>query len=162
MPYAAAPQVAERVPDVRFVVAGRPIDGYKVPRPPSLPNGGRIELIAGHVAPERLARLHAEATLVACPYLDATQSGVILTAYALGTPVVASAVGGLPEYVEDETTGLLVPPGDADALAEAIVRILTDDSLRQRLQRGAAAARDGRLAWPRIADLVLDSYRRGG
>jgi glycosyltransferase involved in cell wall biosynthesis len=160
--YAAAPRVAERVPDVRFVIAGRAIDGYEMPMPPSLANGGRIEVIPGHVAPDRLARLHAEATLVACPYLDATQSGVILTAYAFGTPVVASAVGGLPEYVEDETTGVLVPPGDADALAEAIVRVLTDDSLRQRLQRGAAAVRDGRLAWPRIAELVLDSYRTGG
>jgi glycosyltransferase involved in cell wall biosynthesis len=50
-----------------------------------------------------------------------------------------------------------VPPGDADALAEAIVRVLTDKSIQQRLQRGAGSARDGRLGWPRIADLVLDS-----
>jgi glycosyltransferase involved in cell wall biosynthesis len=159
--YAAAPRVAERVPDIRFVIAGRAIDGYEMPRPPSLANGGRIDVIAGHVAPDRLARLHAEATLVACPYLDATQSGVILTAYAFGTPVVASAVGGLPEYVEDGTSGLLVPPGDADALAEAIVRVLTDESIQQRLQRGAGSSREGRLGWSRIADLVLDSYRTG-
>lgn len=157
--YAAAPRVAERVADVRFVVAGRAIDGYEPPQPPPLPNGGRIEVIAGHVANDRLARLHAEATVVACPYRDASQSGVILTAYAFGTPVIASAVGGLPEYVEDGTNGLLVPAGDADALAEAIVQVLTDEVIRERLQEGAAAARDGRLGWPRIADLVLESYR---
>jgi len=157
--YAAAPRVAERVADVRFVVAGRAIDGYEPPQPPPLPNGGQIEVITGHVANDRLARLHAEATVVACPYRDATQSGVILTAYAFGTPVIASAVGGLPEYVEDGTNGLLVPAGDADALAEAIVQVLTDEVIRERLQEGAAAARDGRLGWPRIADLVLESYR---
>jgi glycosyltransferase involved in cell wall biosynthesis len=157
--YAAAPRVAERVADVRFVVAGRAIDGYEPPQPPPLPNGGRIEVIAGHVANDHLARLHAEATVVACPYRDATQSGVILTAFAFGTPVIASAVGGLPEYVEEGTNGLLVPAGDADALAEAIVQVLTDQVTRERLEDGAAAARDGRLAWPRIADQVLESYR---
>jgi glycosyltransferase involved in cell wall biosynthesis len=160
--YAAAPRVAERVADVRFVVAGRAIDGFEPPRPPPLPNGGRVEVIEGHVANDRLARLHAEATVVACPYRDATQSGVILTAYAFGTPVVASSVGGLPEYVDDGTTGLLVPPGDPDALADALVRVLTDEALRGRLAEGVAAVREGRLAWPRIADLVLESYRAAG
>lgn len=157
--YAAAPRVAERIGDVRFVVAGQAIDGYRLPQPPALPNGGRIEVIAGHVANDLLARLHAEATVVACPYHDATQSGVVLTAYAFGTPVIATAVGGLPEYVQDGTSGLLVPAGDSDALAEAIVQVLTDEPLRTRLQAGAAATRDGRLGWPRIADLVLESYR---
>jgi glycosyltransferase involved in cell wall biosynthesis len=156
--YAAARLVSERVPDVRFVVAGRAISGYEPPPPPALANGGRIDVISGYVAADRLARLHAQATVVACPYLDATQSGVILTAYAFGTPVVASAVGGLPEYVDDGTTGLLVPPGDAAALAAALVRILTDRSTRGRLERGVAAVREGRLGWGRIADLLLESY----
>ena len=160
--YAAAPMVATRVPEVRFVVAGRTIGGYEAPRPPALANGGRFDLIAGYVGADQLARLHAEATVVACPYLDATQSGVILTAYAFGTPVVASAVGGLPEYVDDGTTGVLVPPGDATALAEGLVQVLTDASTRARLDRGVAAVRGGRLGWPRIADLVIDSYRRAG
>jgi glycosyltransferase involved in cell wall biosynthesis len=158
--YSAAPKVAERVPDVRFVVAGRAVDGYSPPSPPTLPNGGRIDVTAGHVPNEVLARLHAEASVVACPYRDATQSGVILTAYAFGTPVVASAVGGLPEYVEDGANGLLVPAGDPGALADALVRVLKDDPLRERLQEGAAASRDGRLGWSSIADLVLASYER--
>jgi glycosyltransferase involved in cell wall biosynthesis len=157
--YAAAPRVAERVRDVRFVVAGRAVDGYRLPSPPPLPNGGRIDVIAGHVPNESLARLHAEATVVACPYRDATQSGVIMTAYAFGTPVVASAVGGLPEYVDGGTTGLLVPPGDEDALADALVTVLRDRATRERLADGAAAARHGRLGWPRIADLVMTAYR---
>jgi glycosyltransferase involved in cell wall biosynthesis len=157
--YAAAPRVAERLAGVRFVIAGRPVNGYAMPPPPRLSNGGRIDVIAGYVAADELARLHAEATLVACPYTDATQSGVILTAFAFGRPVVASAVGGLPEYVDDDATGLLVPPADPAALADAIVRVLTDAPLRQRLEQGIAGLRQGRLGWPQIADQVVASYR---
>jgi glycosyltransferase involved in cell wall biosynthesis len=157
--YAAAPRVAEQVADVRFVIAGRSVDGYAPPRPPALVNGGRIEVIDRFIPAEDLARLHSAATLVACPYLDATQSGVILTAFAFGRPVVASSVGGLPEYVDNGQTGLLVPPGDPEALADAIVRVLTDPPLRQRLELAVGGVRRGRLGWPQIADQLLDSYQ---
>jgi glycosyltransferase involved in cell wall biosynthesis len=62
----------------------------------------------------------------------------VLESLAVGTPVVATAVGGVPEVVHDEENGLLVPPNDAEALAEAIRRFFGEDGLRQRL---AARAR---------------------
>jgi len=57
----------------------------------------------------------------------------ILEAMAAGLPVVATSVGGVPELVLDEETGLLVPPGDAEALAAALRRVLEDAYLRRRL-----------------------------
>jgi len=60
-----------------------------------------------------------------------------LEAAASGTPLVASRIGGLPDLVDAGTTGLLVPPGDAGALACALGRLLADDSLRRSM---AAAA----------------------
>jgi glycosyltransferase involved in cell wall biosynthesis len=63
---------------------------------------------------------------------------VIMEAMAAGLPVVASELSGIPEVVEDEVTGLLVPPRDVEALARAIERIATDAALRERL---AGAAR---------------------
>ena len=138
---------------MRFVVAGRAIDGFEAPRAPALTNGDASDVIAGYIGAARLARLHAEATVVACPYLDATQSGVVLTAYAFGTPVVASAVGGLPEYVDDGTTGVLVPPGDATSLAEAIIGVLTDTTTgfgwsmaSRRFEPGGLAGRRSRVS----------------
>ena len=71
-------------------------------------------------------------------------------ALAVGTPVVSTAVGGVPEVVHDDENGLLVPPSDAAALAAAMRRVLDDDELRARLAAGAPAV--GRGDRPR-ADL---------
>lgn len=62
----------------------------------------------------------------------------VVEALAVGTPVIATAVGGVTEVVEDGENGLLVPAGDADALAAAIGRYFADDELRQRLRSNAA------------------------
>jgi glycosyltransferase involved in cell wall biosynthesis len=157
--YRAAPLIAAAVPGVRFVVAGRPVAGFAAPPPPLLAgNEARVEVIERYMSNAELARLFEEASVVVCPYTDATQSGVVLTAYGFNRPVVATAVGGLPEYVTDGCTGLLVPPGDADALAAAVVRVLSDHVLRAALERGIAAARHGALGWSRAADEVLKVY----
>jgi glycosyltransferase involved in cell wall biosynthesis len=63
----------------------------------------------------------------------------VMEAFALGTPVVATAVGGVPEAVTDGTSGLLVPPRDPGALATALQRLADDAPLRAELASGAAA-----------------------
>ena len=62
----------------------------------------------------------------------------MLEALAVGTPVIATAVGGVPELVQDEVNGLLVPPGDAAATADAVRRFFADGELRERLRSAAA------------------------
>ena len=156
----AAPLVAREVPGARFIIAGRPQPGYRLPRLPGLPNGGRFEVICYYIPNRGLAVLFQRASVGACPYASATQSGVVLTAYAFGKPVVASAVGGLPEYVSEGRTGLLVPSQDAGALAAALVRTLTDQRLQWRLRMGVARARHGRLSWGSIARHTAEAYAR--
>ncbi len=84
---------------------------------------------------------------------------VALEAMAAGRPVIASNIGGLPDVVADGETGLLVPPGDATALAAAMHRLLVDAPLRERM--GAAACR--RAAGFRAEQVVArieETYRR--
>jgi D-inositol-3-phosphate glycosyltransferase len=84
---------------------------------------------------------------------------VALEAMAMGTPVIASEVGGLAFLVRDGRNGFLVPSRDPEALAERIFTLLLDDACRTELGR---QAREHALAydWPHITDKILGLYRR--
>jgi starch synthase len=153
----AQPLISEHVPDARFVIAGRGEDFSRYRRMMRDPGG--FEVHNEYVSEEERARLFERATVVVLPYVEATQSAVITVAYAHGRPVVATDVGGLPEQVDDGVTGYLVPPADDQALAEAVVRILRDPGLAERL--GAAARRKAELEWsPDLAaERTLAVYR---
>ncbi len=154
----AAQSVAERIPGLRVVVAGQPVSGYQPPQSANLVRGGRFEVRAGYLANADLTELVRRSAFVVCPYLDGSQSGVVLTAFGLDRTVVASAVGGLPEYVADGQTGLLVPPGDAPALAGALEELLTDSGRRSMLEEGVRAI-DGPTTWAEAANRTIAVYR---
>jgi D-inositol-3-phosphate glycosyltransferase len=82
---------------------------------------------------------------------------VALEAMACGVPVVGSRVGGLAVTVRDGVTGLLVPEGDAGALADSITGLLADESRRTRLG-GEAAEWARRFGWPCVAHAVIELY----
>ncbi len=84
----------------------------------------------------------------------------VLEAMAAGLPVVASAVGGIPEVVVDEETGLLVPPDDAGALATALGRLLSDPKLRRRLGEAGRRRAEERFDVPRFRRDHLALYDR--
>lgn len=91
----------------------------------------------GFVPHTELERLYARAAVVVLPSHREGLPLCVLEAMAHGRPVVASAVGGIPELVEDGVTGLLVPPGDTEALRSALERLLADPVLRRRMGRAA-------------------------
>jgi glycosyltransferase involved in cell wall biosynthesis len=156
--YEALPSVSRQVPGLEVDVAGQPVPGYRLPAHPELSNGGRLRVLPEYIHNDRLTTLVQQASLTVCPYIEATQSGVILTSYALGRPVIASAVGGLSEYVRDGQTGLLVPPGDAAVLSNAIVRALLEDGLLDRLRAGVMALEGGELEWTSIGQTMTRLY----
>ena len=80
-------------------------------------------------------------------------------AQAVGTPVVAAAVGGLTTVVADGGSGLLVEGHDPRAWADALRRIVTDGDLRARLEAGAVA-QAAQFSWERTTDRTLEVYRR--
>jgi glycosyltransferase involved in cell wall biosynthesis len=99
------------------------------------------------------------ATVLVLPSRSEGLGRVVVEAFCRGRGVVASRVGGIPDIVEDGRTGMLVPPEDATALAEALVRVLTDAALAARLGSAARIAVQPWLATPeeyarRIRELV--------
>jgi glycosyltransferase involved in cell wall biosynthesis len=83
-------------------------------------------------------------------------------ALSVGTPVVATAVGGVPEVVHDGENGLLVPPNDAVALAAAMRRLISEDGLRGRLAdqaRPSVAAIGREVIYARLEQILADSAR---
>jgi glycosyltransferase involved in cell wall biosynthesis len=101
------------------------------------------------------------AQLIIMPYIDATQSGVAAMAFGFGRPVVATKVGAIPEMVLDGYTGLLVPPRDSIALADAIESLLKDpvrysrlsDNIRKEISNGI-------LSWEHIALATVKVYKK--
>lgn len=137
--------VADRLPQARLVMIG---DGPLRPLAERLAADlpGRVELI-WELAPPEVARRLDQATVLVLPSLSEGLGRVILEAFMRGRPVVAAAVGGIPDLVMPERNGLLVPPGDVDALADALVRVLHDRALADRLGRAAAEDAKRRPPW---------------
>ena len=108
-------------------------------------------------------RYMQSADLLLCPSLWAEAAGLVnLEAQACGLPVVASRIGGIPEYVADERTGLLFEPGNSDDLSRQLRRIVDEPGLLRRLSSQARPwILDNFSPERRIPD-VLNSYRTSG
>lgn len=104
------------------------------------------------VPDEEMAAVVGAAGALVLPYREASQSGVLPIALALGVPAVATAVGGLGEQLRDEVTGLQVAP-EPRALADALLRML-DPALRARLATGAKGAGAALADWDRQATVL--------
>jgi phosphatidylinositol alpha-mannosyltransferase len=112
----------------------------------------------GKVSEERKREELARAEVLCASSLGGESFGMVLTeAFAAGTPVVASDIAGYRDVVREGRDGLLVPRGDALALAEALRRIALDPA-RRLAMAAAARERAERFAWPRVAAEVLDCY----
>ena len=122
---------------MRLVVAG---DG---------PLRERVPGALGFVPHDELSPLYARAAVSSCPSRREGYGVACAEAMAHGRPVVASAVGGLLDLVVDGETGLLVPPGDADALRAGLARVLDDVQLRRSMGAAARTRRREAVVGPR-------------
>src|SRR5438270_13444404 len=117
-------------------------------------DGNGVRALGKVDEPRKLAELQAAHVLCA-PSLGGESFGMVLTeAFAAGTPVLASGIPGYRDVVRHEVDGLLVPVGDAQALAEALRELYCEPDHRARM--ALAAAHDvNRFAWPRVASEVM-------
>jgi phenylacetate-CoA ligase len=114
---------------------------------------------AGRVSFEALQAAYAAADLFVSSSAVDNQPNTLLEASAVGLPIVATAVGGVPEMVHDGVDALLAPPDDPSALAQAILRILHEPGLAGRLSQ-AAIANAQRFTWPAVRPQVAAVYGR--
>jgi glycosyltransferase involved in cell wall biosynthesis len=113
---------------------------------------GNVVIMDRYVPNEEVGLYFSAADVVVLPYVDATQSAIVSLAYAFDKPVITTDVGGLPEVVRDGETGLVVPPRDDKALAEAIVHFFAE-GLASHFRRGIQACRNT-LSWKQLVDLI--------
>lgn len=134
----AMPAVRERLPDVRLVVAGEFYEDDAPYRAQIRRHGlaGHVRLRDAYIPDSDVPALFAAADALVQPYRTATQSGVAQIAFHFGLPVLTTDVGGLAESIPNEEAGLIVPPEDPSALADAVVRFFVEEGLAARLAEG--------------------------
>jgi glycosyltransferase involved in cell wall biosynthesis len=122
------------------------------------PLRGQVPQAAGFVPPGELGPWYERASVFVAPSRREGYGVAAREAMAWGRPVVASAVGGLADAVEDGVTGLLVPPGDVAALRAALERLLGDPALRTRLGAAAREKVQRELSFEAAADRLEAVY----
>lgn len=152
----AMPAVLEEFPDERLIIAGKTIPGYTLNEAMLTRCKDNITLIEKHIPNEELAELIQGAKFIVCPYTDATQSGVLMTAFGLQTPVIATRVGSFPEFIEDNVNGLLVDGNDSEQLSDRIKFALRND--HYRILRRNIVSHNLEDLWNRNRDILLDAY----
>jgi glycosyltransferase involved in cell wall biosynthesis len=153
----AMPLVFDEYPNQELIVAGKSANDIDLAA--TLPDGYKqnVKIINRHIPTDELIKLITDAKFVVCPYLDATQSGVLMTAFALDKPVVASYVGSFPEYINENVNGLLVQPRNPQLLAGAILTALNNDNYKRWADSLSALKQE--RTWSNSMSALLNAYK---
>ncbi|HSW36728.1 MAG TPA: glycosyltransferase family 4 protein [Candidatus Limnocylindrales bacterium] len=153
----AFPVVKKLVPAAKLIIAG---SGDMAPFQEKLATLRDVIVVNRWIEDHEISSIFNEASVLAVPYIDASQSGVIPISYVMGVPVVATKLGGLPEQVDDGVTGFLVPPRDKHALAAALAKLLLDQTLRYNMGQAGRQKAKYELSWDAVAEKVYQSCLR--
>ncbi|WP_316809598.1 glycosyltransferase family 4 protein [Pedobacter agri] len=152
----AIPGVIAKYPDEHFVIAGRSINGYEINTEKLKNISGNATILNKHISNHELVNLISEAKFVICPYIEATQSAVLMTAFGLKTPVIASSVGAFAEHINPDRNGSLIQPSDPSALSARIIEFIESkvyDVLADNLKIDSALN-----LWTANTDILLHAY----
>lgn len=153
----AMKKVHDTFPDIKLVVAGGGKYHFDISEYAALPY---IDIRNRFIPDEELVALMNKTQFMVCPYTDATQSGVIMSSFTFGTPVIATRVGGLPEMLGNGKYGMLVKEKDTDALYQGICSLLSDEEQLADYRKEIAKdyTSDSYLSWKTIAEELRESY----
>jgi L-malate glycosyltransferase len=151
--------VRKHYADARLTVAGSGPELERLMALASELGVGDAVSFAGRIAHAEMPKLYAGADCALNPSAVDNMPNSVLEAFACGVPVVSTDAGGVPDLVMDGVNGLLVPVGDAQAMASKVVCVLGDRALAQRLV-AAGSAEAQRYAWSTVRRQWLEAYRR--
>lgn len=148
--------VHEQIPDASLIVAGNGKYWFDIRKYENKPY---IDIQNRYIPDSELVSMISSSAIVVVPYIDATQSGVIMTAYAFNRPCIATNVGALSEMVNDGVNGVIIPPKNSSALAEAIVSLLQDPyKIDQYSETISREYQTGEKSWKKIAEQHKEIY----
>jgi glycosyltransferase involved in cell wall biosynthesis len=155
----AEPYITEVIPDANIIIAGR---GENVLKNylPLMNNPHKFKIFNKHISNDMVAELFLKSSVVALPYIEASQSGVIPLAYAFKKPVVVTDVGSLSEVVDNGKTGFVVTPKNHRQLAEKIIFLLKNSKKRKEMGENAYTKAINELSWDKIAEKTIEVYKR--
>lgn len=155
----AWPEVLQSVPEARLVLVG---EGDKRPEIESLIKdlnlSGSIELL-GNLPHLRVLEEIKKSKVFVCPSLAEGLGIVFIEAQACGVPPIGTRVGGIPDVIKDGENGLLIEPKNSQAIATAVIKLLSDQDLRQRLTQNALASVK-KFDWIDVVGQVNDLYKK--
>ncbi len=142
--------------DVKLIVAGKGTFSFDVSPYLSL---DYIEFRNYYIRVDEMVELLQNCKFAVCPYKDATQSGVVQTAYSLNTPLIVTNVGDLPLSVIDNVTGKVIPPCNIEALAEAMSLLIDNPDLLEKYKKNIDEIWRKTQRWAPIAQKYIDIYK---
>lgn len=105
---------------------------------------------------EEIPQIFAEHDIVALPYIEASQSGVVATAMGAGVPSIATRIGGLPEQIQHKENGLLCDEINASSVRKELIRFLEEPNLYEKCSKGALDMAKNTFSWDAVADRILN------
>lgn len=150
--------VCKKYPNVKFVICGSGPFLKKIKEKAERIGADGYITFLGYVDRSKLIETYQNATIHVVPSHYEGLPTVLLEAMSCGRPVVATNIGGNNEVVSDGVNGLLVPPKNPEKIAQAILRLLDDETLRKSIGNAARETIEKYYTWDKIADNVLDCY----
>jgi glycosyltransferase involved in cell wall biosynthesis len=154
------PEIKNRFKDCRLLVVGdfgEDRNEY-LSRIDSCDVSDVVEIHDGYIPDKEVEKFFAACDVVVLPYVNATQSGIVQIAYGFDKPVIATAVGGLPDVVTDGETGFLVESRNPGAIADAVEKFFAD-GVKERLTAGVDKEKY-RFSWDRMVEKIEELCMR--
>lgn len=154
--FPAMKRIHETNPKVSFIIAGKGHYYFDISEYSSL---DYIDIRNRYIPDEELTGLIKNCHFCVLPYVDATQSGVVMSAFAFNKPCVVTNVGGLPEMVIHNRHGLVIPPKDIESIVDSVIHLLENPEIISNMSYNIETDYNkGSFSWKAIADNTINFY----